>query len=135
MIKKKQKRRYTIRYPYSLCKLTMTCLFCQISHKTLPAPLVFEDTDLIAVSDIRPQAPVHLLIIPKQHIATLNDLSVNEAPLVGKMVLCAQQLAIKYQIHETGYRLVFNANADGGQTVYHIHLHLLGGRSMTWPPG
>lgn len=135
MIKKKQKRRYTIRYPYYLCKLTMTCLFCQISHKTIAAPLVFEDEQLIAVSDIRPQAPVHLLIIPKQHITTLNDLSAHEAHLVGNMILCAQRLAVAYHINDSGYRLVFNANADGGQTVYHIHLHLLGGRPMTWPPG
>ncbi len=113
----------------------MDCLFCKIVAKTIPSQILFEDDDLLAFSDIRPQAPFHTLIIPKHHIATVNDLTPAQAPLIGQMLMCAKGLAEQQQIAETGYRCVFNCNANGGQEVYHIHLHLLGGRRLTWPPG
>ena len=113
----------------------MACLFCKIVEGELPATILFEDNDIIAIRDIKPQAPTHLLIIPKRHIATINDLQLEDALLVGKMQLCAKKLAHDEGISAAGYRLVFNVNAGGGQEVYHIHLHLLGGRQMNWPPG
>lgn len=113
----------------------MDCLFCKILKKEIPSKIVFEDPDLLAFKDVQPQAPTHILIIPKKHIATLNDLNKEDQGLVGKMVLTAQKLAKDLGISEKGYRTVFNCNAFGGQSVYHVHLHLLGGRSMQWPPG
>ena len=113
----------------------MNCLFCNISHGEIPATIIFEDEDILAFHDIRPQAPIHILVIPKKHIATINDLTIEEEQLIGKMVLTAKNLAHSEGISQTGYRLVFNVNSGGGQEVYHIHLHLLGGRQMTWPPG
>jgi histidine triad (HIT) family protein len=89
----------------------------------------------VAFRDIRPQAPTHVLVIPKRHLPTLNDLSEADAPLVGKMFLLAKEIARAEKIDQTGYRTVFNVNRDAGQTVFHIHLHVLGGRSMSWPPG
>jgi histidine triad (HIT) family protein len=111
------------------------CLFCKIINKDIPARLAFESDRLLAFDDINPQAPVHKLIIPKQHIATINDLTATEQNLIGELFLTAKQLAAEAGIAENGYRTVLNCNADGGQAVYHIHLHLLGGRQMTWPPG
>lgn len=113
----------------------MDCLFCKISRGEIPATVVFEDNDIMAFRDIKAQAPTHLLVIPKQHIATINDTSDHDEQLLGKMILQAKKLAKSEGISDTGYRLVFNINSGGGQEVYHIHLHLLGGRQMTWPPG
>jgi histidine triad (HIT) family protein len=96
---------------------------------------VYEDDEILAFRDINPQAPLHILVIPKRHIATLNDLTPADAELVGKLVLTAQQIAEQEGFSEQGYRTLFNCNADGGQEVFHIHLHLLGGRRMSWPPG
>ena len=106
------------------------CLFCKIVNRELPADVVFEDDQLVAFNDISPQAPTHMLIIPKRHIATVNDLTEAEINLPGAMVLRARALADEKGISESGYRLIMNCNAEGGQTVYHIHLHLLGGRQL-----
>lgn len=111
------------------------CLFCKIATKQIPAQIVYEDESMLAFRDINPQAPTHLLVIPKRHVSTINDLVPADASLVGQMVLTAQRLAVKEGIGESGFRLTMNCNRDGGQTVYHIHLHLLGGRGMHWPPG
>ena len=111
------------------------CLFCKIVEKEIPAEIVFENDKLLAFKDIDPQAPVHILIIPKEHITTTNDLSSKHREIIGDIVLAAKRLAIEYDIAEEGYRMVFNCNKKGGQAVYHIHLHLLGGRQMNWPPG
>ncbi len=113
----------------------MNCLFCKIAAKEIPANTVFEDAELMVFRDIRPQAPTHLLIIPKQHIATINDTDSKNEQLLGRMILTAKKMAKIEKLAEDGYRLVFNVNSSGGQEVYHIHLHLLGGRQMTWPPG
>ena len=111
------------------------CLFCKIVSRDIPADVVYEDECIMAFRDINPQAPIHILIIPKQHIATLNDLESHHAELVGKLILTAKDLAEKEGIAEDGYRTGFNCNLAAGQTVYHVHLHLLGGRKFTWPPG
>lgn len=111
------------------------CLFCRIAQKKIPAALVYESDDIVAFRDINPQAPTHILIIPRKHIATTNDISLEDASLIGKMTLVAKELAAKEGIAERGYRLVFNCNRDAGQAVFHIHLHLLGGRVFNWPPG
>ncbi|MFJ1268402.1 histidine triad nucleotide-binding protein [Legionella lytica] len=113
----------------------MDCLFCKIAGGAIPATVVYEDEELMAFRDLHPQAPTHVLIIPKQHIATINDATDENQALLGKMILRAKQLAQAEGFSDSGYRLVFNVNPHGGQTVFHIHLHLLGGRSMTWPPG
>lgn len=113
----------------------MNCLFCKIAQGEIPASVVFEDSEIIAFRDIKPQAPTHLLIIPKRHIATINDTKDQDNQLLGNMIVCAKKLAQTEGLSEAGYRLVFNINSGGGQEVYHIHLHLLGGRQMTWPPG
>ena len=107
------------------------CLFCKIVNRELPAEIVFEDDEFLAFNDISPQAPTHTLIIPKTHIATVNELTEAEIDLPGKLILRARALASEKGIAESGYRLILNCNPDGGQTVYHIHLHLLGGRQMT----
>jgi histidine triad (HIT) family protein len=96
---------------------------------------VYEDEEVLAFRDINPQAPVHILIIPKRHIATLNDLHAEDATLAGKLLLAAQKVAEQESIAGPGYRSVINCNAQAGQTVFHVHLHLLGGRAMNWPPG
>ena len=111
------------------------CLFCKIISKEIPSDCVFENENMYAFRDINPQAPVHILIIPKTHISTLNDVDDNHKLLVGEILLTSKMLAEKEGIAENGYRTVFNCNKNGGQDVYHIHLHLLGGRKMTWPPG
>lgn len=110
-------------------------LFLKIIEREIPADIVYEDEELLAFRDIQPQAPVHVLVIPKHRIPTLNDLGSADAELVGKMVLRAKLIAASEGLAEDGYRLVFNCNSQGGQSVYHIHLHLLGGRQMNWPPG
>jgi histidine triad (HIT) family protein len=110
-------------------------LFLKIIEREIPADIVFEDDEILAFRDIQPQAPVHVLVIPKRHIATLDELKDDDAGLVGRMVLTARRIAAEEGLGEDGYRLVFNCNEHGGQSVYHIHLHLLGGRQMNWPPG
>jgi len=111
------------------------CLFCKIVAREIPAYVVYEDDELLAFNDITPQAPTHVLIVPRQHVATLNDLQRDHDALVGAMVRRAAAIAQERGLDASGYRTVFNTNRDAGQTVFHIHLHLLGGRSMTWPPG
>ena len=111
------------------------CLFCKIINKEINSDILFEDDDVLAFRDINPQAPTHILIVPKKHISTINDLQQKDEALMGKIILTAQSLVKQENIAENGYRLVFNCNSDGGQEVYHIHLHLLGGRRMQWPPG
>ncbi len=111
------------------------CLFCKIINKEINSDILFEDDDVLAFKDINPQAPIHFLIVPKKHISTINDLQQEDEKITGKMILTAQSLAKQENIDQKGYRLVFNCNSDGGQEVYHIHLHLLGGRQMQWPPG
>jgi histidine triad (HIT) family protein len=111
------------------------CLFCKIINHEIPASIVYEDDQVIAINDINPQAPVHVLVIPKRHIATLNDLGPDDDDLVGEMARRAAAIADEKGIAAAGYRTVFNTNSQAGQTVFHIHLHLLGGRSLSWPPG
>ena len=113
----------------------MDCLFCKIANGTIPAGIVFEDKEIMAFRDINPQAPTHVLIIPKRHIATLNDINEQDQQLLGRMIVAAKKIAFEEGLTDAGYRLVFNVNSDGGQEVDHIHLHILGGRQMTWPPG
>ncbi len=111
------------------------CLFCKMVSGEITPDTVYENDDVLAFRDIDPQAPTHVLVVPKQHIARLNDLSDDNAGLIGEMMLAAVQVARQEGISEQGYRTLLNCNADGGQTVFHIHLHLLGGRVMRWPPG
>ena len=113
----------------------MDCLFCKLVKGEIPATILYQDEDVIAFEDIMPQAPTHFLVIPKRHIATLNDLTEEDASLVGKLQVTAAKVAKQKGISDDGYRVVMNCNEMGGQTVYHIHMHVLGGRSMTWPPG
>ena len=113
----------------------MSCLFCRIAAGEIPATRVFEDDRLLAFADINPQAPMHVLVIPKQHIATLNDLTAGHDELIGAMVRTAAIIAKEKGYDGPGFRTVFNCNAQAGQTVFHVHLHVLGGRAMTWPPG
>lgn len=113
----------------------MDCLFCKIASGEIPAKLLYEDELVVAFDDIHPKAPHHKLIIPRKHIATLNDVSTADNALVGHMVQVVQKMAKDLGIADEGYRLVMNCNQGAGQSVYHIHAHLLGGRQMTWPPG
>jgi histidine triad (HIT) family protein len=111
------------------------CLFCRIVAREIPVTPIYEDDDLVAFTDINPQAPLHALIVPRRHIATLNDLQGGDDALVGSMFRRAAALAKEQGYAERGYRTVFNCNREAGQSVFHIHLHVLGGRSLTWPPG
>ena len=111
------------------------CLFCKIIDGEIPGDIVYENDSVLAFNDINPIAPVHILIIPKEHIATLNDLEEKHTQTMGDMFLAAKKIASNKGISESGYRVVFNCNQDGQQTVFHIHLHLIAGRQMTWPPG
>ncbi|NQT34092.1 histidine triad nucleotide-binding protein [bacterium] len=111
------------------------CLFCKIAAGEIPSEFVYEDDELVAFPDINPQAPHHVLIIPRRHIETVLDLTDDDAGLIGRMILAAGKIARELGLSQRGYRLLFNCKQDGGQEVYHIHLHLLGGRRMTWPPG
>lgn len=111
------------------------CLFCKINKGEIPAEILYQDDDVTAFRDISAQAPTHFLVIPKRHISTINELQAEDAELIGKLYLTAKKVAADEGIDESGYRTVINCNADGGQTVFHIHLHVLGGRQMTWPPG
>lgn len=111
------------------------CIFCKIVQGAVPSNIIYEDEQVIAFDDMYPKAPQHKLIIPRKHIATLNDFTQEEVALAGHMLYTAQYLAKQLGIAEDGYRVVMNCNAGGGQLVYHVHLHLLGGRSLVWPPG
>ena len=109
------------------------CLFCRIIRKEIPAAIVAENDSCVAFRDINPQAPVHVLVVPREHVASLNEAT--DAALVGRLHLLAAEIAKTEGLAERGYRTVINTNADAGQTVFHIHLHLLGGRRLGWPPG
>jgi histidine triad (HIT) family protein len=111
------------------------CLFCKILKGEIPASIIYEDERMIAFKDINPQAPLHALIVPKRHIASLNDLTPDDDALVGEMIRRAAAIAKQHGYADRGFRTVFNTNAEAGQTVFHIHLHVLGGRGLTWPPG
>ena len=111
--------------------MSENCLFCKIISKDIPADIVYEDDKVLAFRDINPQAPVHILVIPHQHIATINDATENEQELLGYMMLVAARIAKDNGVDESGYRLVVNCNEQGGQTVFHIHLHILAGRQLT----
>ena len=113
----------------------MDCLFCKIVKGDIPAKIVYRDDALVAFNDIHPQAPFHTLIIPQKHIATLNDLTPDDNELIGHMIQTAKMLSKEFNIAEDGYRLVMNCNRGAGQTVFHVHIHLLGGRDFHWPPG
>jgi histidine triad (HIT) family protein len=113
----------------------MDCLFCSIVNKDIPADIVYEDDLVTVFRDIQAQAPHHLLTIPKKHISTINDIGDDDKELLGHMITTAKNVAAQEGFAEDGYRLAMNCNEQGGQTVYHIHLHMLGGRRMTWPPG
>ncbi len=111
------------------------CLFCKIIKGQIPSKILYQDTDIIAFEDISPQAPVHLLIVPKKHISKSLDLQEEDQELIGKVFLVANELARERGIAEDGFRIVLNTNRSAGQTVFHIHFHLIGGRMMGWPPG
>lgn len=111
------------------------CLFCKMVSGEIEPDLVYEDDEVVAFRDINPQAPTHVLVVPREHIATLNDLQPRHAELVGRMFLAAKEVARKEGIEQRGYRTVINCNREAGQSVFHIHLHVLGGRAMGWPPG
>lgn len=111
------------------------CLFCKIRDGEIPSEKVYENDDVLAFRDVNPQAPTHVLIVPRKHISTVNDLQDEDRGIMGQLFLAAQDIAGAEGIAEDGYRLVVNCNAKAGQTVFHIHMHLLGGRNMTWPPG
>jgi len=113
----------------------MDCLFCKIINSEIPAAIVYQNDDVLAFNDVNPQAPTHILFIPKKHIATVNDLEISDAALVGKLYLAAKEVATDAGFADEGYRLVMNCNAGAGQTVFHIHLHMLAGRALHWPPG
>ncbi len=113
----------------------MDCIFCKIAHGEIDSDIVYEDDDVVAFRDLNPQAPEHVLLIPRKHIATVNDLTAADAPLVGTLYLGAREVAARLGVAQDGYRLVMNCNPRAGQSVYHIHLHLLAGRDMGWPPG
>ncbi len=111
------------------------CILCQIAHREIDSTVVYEDDQVIAFEDIDPKAPVHVLIVPKQHINTLTDIKENESEILQQLLLVAKTVARLKNVEHSGYRLVVNCNPDGGQTVYHLVVHLLGGRKMNWPPG
>jgi len=111
------------------------CLFCRIAAKKIPAKIIYEDTETLAFEDINPQAPVHVLVIPRKHISNTLDIAAEDEVLIGHLFRVAAKIAGEKGIDKRGFRLVVNTNADAGQEVYHIHLHVLGGRRMHWPPG
>jgi len=115
--------------------MAANCLFCKMVSGEIKPNLVYDDADVMAFNDINPQAPVHALVIPKRHIATLNDTTADDAGLLGKLMNTATQIAREAGVADGGYRVVMNCNPDAGQSVFHIHLHVLGGRHMRWPPG
>ncbi len=115
--------------------MSVDCVFCKITQHQIPAKIVWENAQVVAFQDINPQAPIHVVLVPKTHIARIIDLNESNAFVVKDLILSANELAKNLKIADGGYRLVINCNSAGGQTVYHLHLHLLGGRQMHWPPG
>jgi histidine triad (HIT) family protein len=113
----------------------MDCLFCKIARGEIPASVVHQDDDVVAFNDTNPQAPMHVLIVPRKHIATTNDIAETDDPLIGKMLRRAADIARDRGFGDRGYRTVFNCHREAGQSVFHIHLHVLGGRPLGWPPG
>ena len=113
----------------------MSTIFTQIINKEIPSNIILENNSLIAFTDINPIAPIHILIVPKKEIKTINNICDKDKFLLGEMFIAARDIAKKYKINKSGYRIVFNCNEDAGQTVFHIHMHLLGGRKLSWPPG
>lgn len=111
------------------------CVFCLIAEKKIPSQIVYEDDDILAFKDINPEAPVHILIIPKKHISSLLELSGEDFTIVSRVYGVIKDLAKKFGVHENGFRVVTNCGRDGGQTVNHLHFHMLGGREFQWPPG
>jgi len=115
--------------------MTSDCLFCKMVSGAIKPATVYEDEQVLAFKDINPQAPLHVLVIPKRHVRTLNDLAPADAGLVGRLYLAAVKIARDAGVADGGYRTVMNCNADAGQSVWHLHLHVLGGRALRWPPG
>ncbi len=113
----------------------MDCIFCKIISGEIPAEIIHRDDEIVAFRDINPEAPVHLLIVPVKHIETITDIDTEDQNLVGRMVFVAKQLCEQEGISESGFRMVLNCREHGGQEVYHLHIHVLGGRAMRWPPG
>lgn len=111
------------------------CIFCKIAGGEIPSDIVYEDDDVLAFDDVNPVAPTHVLLIPKRHISTLNDASEADEVLLGKLMTCAKNIAAKKKLSSSGYRIVTNVMSGAGQSVFHIHFHLLGGRPFNWPPG
>ena len=111
------------------------CIFCAIVNKQIKANIVLESDGVVAFHDINKAAPIHLLIIPKEHVANLNDASIDNSSILGEMLLTARELAFQFGLNESGYRVAMNTGRDAGQTVFHLHMHLLGGRHFSWPPG
>jgi len=111
------------------------CLFCKIVERTIPAPLVYEDELVVAFDDINPQAPTHTLVIPRKHVTSIAELQDSDVQLLGRLMLAGNKIAKLKGIDDAGYRLVVNTGAHGGQSVFHLHLHVLGGRHLVWPPG
>jgi len=113
----------------------MTCIFCEIVNKNIPSNIVYETDDVLAFEDISPQAPVHILIIPKKHIANVLEIESNDGKLLEYLLEAIRVLVAKFDLNERGFRVVTNTGDEGGQTVHHLHFHLLGGRPLSWPPG
>jgi histidine triad (HIT) family protein len=113
----------------------MSCIFCRIANKEIPAKIIYEDDKVLAFHDINPQAPYHILVIPKKHISTLLELTEEDKDLIGHIYLVMNKLAQELGVAERGYRVVVNCNEEAGQTVFHVHFHFLAGREMHWPPG
>ncbi|MBT3797034.1 MAG: histidine triad nucleotide-binding protein [Candidatus Marinimicrobia bacterium] len=111
------------------------CLFCKIINGEITATKIYENEHIIAFNDIDPKAPIHILVIPKKHIRSINELNSSDINLAGEIILAAKKIAKDQGVDSKGFRVVFNTNDDGGQTVYHIHMHIMGGRQMQWPPG
>jgi histidine triad (HIT) family protein len=111
------------------------CLFCKIANGAIPSNIVYQDENVVAFVDINPQAPKHILLIPRQHIDSMADLTLDDGPILAQLFTTAQKLAIEMSIDESGYRFVSNVGPDSGQSVFHLHFHLLGGRKFRWPPG
>ena len=113
----------------------LDCIFCKIIQKEIPSQIVFENHNIFAFKDAQPQAPYHFLVVPKEHLTNILEINPKTTPMVSDLVMTATDLAKKYGFSDNGFRLVFNCNKDGGQSVHHLHLHVLGGRTMQWPPG
>lgn len=111
------------------------CLFCKIRDGVIAGDIVYEDDDVLAFNDVNPQAPVHVLIIPKKHIPTVNDVAADDGPVMGKLFAAAKNIAIQLGVSDDGYRLIVNCNENAGQVIFHIHMHMLAARPMSWPPG